>query len=838
MFTLHKIAQITNAKLIGNKNTEITHLLIDSRAVSFPAESLFVALRTARNDGHRYIANLYEAGVRSFLVETRHALSLPSDANFLFVENTLEALQQIATAHRAEFSCPVIGITGSNGKTIVKEWLYQLLQEDYRITRSPRSYNSQIGVPLSVWELNAQTELGIFEAGISLPNEMEKLQPIISPTIGIFTHLGEAHQENFSSLKEKCNEKLKLFKDSQTIIYQKDNKLIDIAVTQSGTKAKPFTWGKTSEADVQILEIKKKESSTTIAYSCPQFTNNGLSSEGRKIYNLQFTINFVDDASIENALSCLTTMLFLGKSPSVIAERMQNLEPVAMRLEVKEGLRNCLIIDDTYNSDFTSLNIALDFLQNQAAVKKMKRTLILSDILQSGQADLYKNVAELLLQKGIDKLIGIGGEIKSEELRIKNILGEKCDAVFFDTTEDFLNSSFFIPDFSFSEEAVLLKGSRQFKFETISEKIEAIAHQTTLEVDLDALVHNVHYFRSHLRPETKIMSMVKAYAYGSGDVEVARTLQHHGCEYLAVAVADEGVTLRNEGIHIPIVVMNPENGALAKIIEYNLEPEIYSFRILEAFRKEAERQGVSNYPVHIKIDTGMHRLGFNPEQVDELIAELKSQQTLLVRSVFSHLSGADEAQFDDFTEQQVSVFQSVYMKFEKAFSYKILKHILNSAGIERFSKYQFDMVRLGIGHYGISALDSGKLEEVCTLKTTILQIREVAAGETVGYSRKGKITRNSVIGVIPIGYADGYDRKLSNGVGKVLVNGQFAPVVGNVCMDLTMIDLTGIPAKEGDTVVLFGKGLSITEMAKSLQTISYEILTSVSRRVKRVYVKE
>jgi alanine racemase len=826
--TLQQIAQIIAAKLAGKPDVEIAYLLTDSRTLSFPEETLFFALKTAKNDGHHYIEELYQRGVRNFVVGTKNFPSLP-DANFLVVENPLVALQALVAVHRAQFSCPVIGITGSNGKTIVKEWLYQLLQADYRITRSPRSYNSQIGVPLSVWEMSPQTELGIFEAGISRVGEMAKLQPIIRPTIGVFTHLGDAHQENFSSMKEKINEKLQLFIHSEAIIYEKDNKLLDIAVQQSGLKAKSFTWGKTAEADVQIIEQKTEAGKTAITYSCPKFV----------IPRSSFLIPFTDIASIENALSCLTTMLYLGKSSETIAERMATLEPVAMRLEMKEGLNNCLIIDDSYNSDLSSLGIALDFLVEQAAAKQMKRTLILSDILQSGQKakELYRIIAELILNKGVNKFIGIGEEIYNLQSIIYDYLEGKCEMQFFKTTDDFLNNQ--LSNNQFNNEAVLLKGARSFHFEDISEKLEAIAHQTTLEVDLTALVHNVDYFRSFLKPETKLMSMVKAYAYGSGDIEVARTLQSAGVQYLAVAVADEGVALRNEGIHIPIVVMNPEIGAFGKIFDYRLEPEIYSFRLLEAFRHEAARRGETSYPVHIKIDTGMNRLGFSPQDVDELISTLKAQQTLAVRSVFSHLVGSDEAQFDSFTQTQVERFTAAAEKFEKAFTHKILKHILNSAGIERFPQYQFDMVRLGIGHYGISAVDNARLEEVCTLKSSILQIRRVPATETVGYCRKGKLQRDSLIGVIPVGYADGYDRHLGNGVGKVLVKGQLAPIVGNVCMDICMIDLTDIPAvKEGDAVILFGKEYSINNIARSLQTIAYEVLTGISRRVKRIYFKE
>ncbi len=816
-YSLQQIAEITNAKVIGNGKAQIEWLLTDSRAVSFPEESLFVAIKTSRNNGHKYIADLYATNVRSFLVS-----EVPTgfdDANFLLVDDTLRAMQALAAAHRKQFACPVLGITGSNGKTIVKEWLFQLLQNDTVITRSPRSYNSQIGVPLSVWDLSAQTELGVFEAGISLSGEMQKLAEVVSPTIGVFTHLGDAHQENFSSLKEKCIEKLKLFVNSEVLIYQKDDKLLDITVAQSALKSKLFTWGKASGADVKIIDIKKQVAKTLVSY-----IYKGVEST--------LEIPFVDEASVENTLICLAVMLYLGKDAKLIAERVLQLEPVAMRLEVKEGLQNCILINDSYNSDFGSLAIALDFHASEATAKGMKRTLILSDILQSGQSseDLYKAVSALLENKAVDKLIAIGEELASHEA-----LFHLSEQYFFASTEEFLQSPLLD---ELKDEAVLLKGSRKFKFETISEKLEAIVHQTTLEVDLNALIHNVNYFRSHLKPETKLMSMVKAYAYGSGDVEVARTLQHHNCDYLAVAVADEGADLRKQGIHIPIVVMNPEMGAFGKIFEYKLEPEIYSFRLLEAFLKEAKRQGVTNYPVHVKIDTGMNRLGFFPAETETLIELLRNQNQLMVRSVFTHLTGSDDSALDYFTEEQISRFKTSAQKFDEAFSYRIMKHALNSAGVERFPQYQFDMVRLGIGHYGMSAVNHDLLEEVCTLKTTILQIKTVPATETVGYSRKGKLKRESVIGAIPIGYADGYDRKLGNGVGEVLVNGHFAPIVGNVCMDVCMIDLTGISAKEGDSVTLFGKGLSINEVANWLQTIPYEVLTGVSRRVKRVYFKE
>jgi len=817
---LTKIARLIGASENKIPTIEINWLLTDSRSLSFPTESLFFAIRTLRNNGHNYILELYQQNLRYFVVsEMQPEYENLPDAVFLVVKDTLLALQTLAAAHRASFHIPVIGITGSNGKTVVKEWLYQLLHTDYRITRSPRSYNSQIGVPLSVWAMNENTQLGIFEAGISEMHEMEYLQPIIQPTIGIFTNLGEAHQENFTGLKQKCEEKLQLFKDAEVLIYCSDSKLVEISIAQSGFRGKLFAWGKSDKAQVQVLKLEKTVSAT-----------QALLKYGSA--DISIAIPFTDAASIENALQCVVVMLYLGVKADEIAKRILLLESVAMRLEVKEGVRDCLIINDSYNSDLNSLSIALDFLNQQATAKNLSKTLILSDILQTGQTpdELYKTVAELVKNKNVQRIIGIGSEIVKQ--------ADKFDAintVFFEHTDDFLKSAS-IRDFQ--KEIILLKGSRSFHFEDISEKLELVTHETTLEVNLNALVDNLNYFRSKLRHETKMMCMVKAFAYGSGAVEVARTLQHHRCDYLAVAVADEGAELRREGIRIPIVVMNPEKGSFGMIFDNKLEPEIYSFRLLDAFIASAEKLGLTDYPIHVKIDSGMHRLGFEPQDMEQLLARLKGQNQVKVRSVFSHLSGSDDAKFDDFTKQQIAAFTACADQLSATFSHHIMRHILNSAGIERFPEYQFDMVRLGIGHYGISSLPEVNLKQVCALKTVILQIKTVKAGETVGYSRKGIVNADKRIAIIPIGYADGFDRKLGNGVGEVLVNGQRAKVIGNVCMDLAMIDVTNMEAKEGDVVEIFGDNLTVSEVAGWLKTISYEVLTSVSRRVKRVYFQE
>lgn len=812
------------ASIIGAKGdfppVQIKWLLTDSRSLSFPAESLFFAIKTKRNDGHLYISELYRQNMRYFIVsELLPEFSELTDACFLKVDSALDALQLLAATHRTHFDIPVIGITGSNGKTIVKEWLYQLLNTDFHITRSPRSYNSQIGVPLSVWGLNANTELGIFEAGISQPDEMANLQKIILPTIGIFTNLGDAHQENFSSLKQKCGEKIKLFAGCKAIIYNSDNKVVDISIDQAGLKNKALCWGFGKNADIRIINTEKLAGQTIVK----------LEHKGQSI---EIEIPFNDDASIENAMHCVATLILLGIENEKIISGIKQLDAVAMRLEVKEGIRNCLIINDSYNSDLNSLSIALDFLNQQSSTQHLERTLILSDILQSGlSADkLYETVSGLLKGKNIQRLIGIGPEISKQTEQFSFIRN-----AFFSDTESFLKSALI---HELKNEVILLKGSRSFQFEAISEKLELIAHETTLEVNLNALVDNLNYFRSKIKPETKVMCMVKAFAYGSGAVEVARTLQHHRCDYLAVAVADEGAELRREGIRIPIAVMNPEQGSFGLIFDNNLEPEIYSFRLLQNFIAAAGRIGVTDYPIHIKIDSGMHRLGFESTDIDKLIEILQNQQQVKIRSIFSHLAGADESKFDNFTKQQVDTFRLCADKITGAFSHKIMLHILNSAGTERFPEFQFDMVRLGIGHYGISSVPGVSLRQVCVLKTIILQIKNIKAGETVGYSRKGIVDKDKRIAILPIGYADGFDRKLSNGVGEVFINGQRAKVIGNVSMDLITVDITGIDASEGDKVEIFGENLTISEIATQLKTIPYEILTSVSRRVKRVYFQE
>lgn len=819
-YTIKQIAGIVNAKTDALHDDTISILLIDSRRLSFPEQSLFFALKTKTNDGHKYIAELYKLRVRNFVVsEHLPEFDAMPEANFLVVKDTLKALQKLAAFHRKRFDIPVIGITGSNGKTIVKEFLYQLLHNEFNIVRSPRSYNSQLGVPLSVWEMNEKNTLGIFEAGISQPDEMERLQPIIVPTIGVITNIGEAHQENFVSTTQKCLEKLSLFNDCEAIIYDGDDAFISNCIESACLSHKAITWSRTdSEAPLFIESIRKDENETVI--TCTLLG-----------YSRVITIPFTDDASIENVIHCIAMMLYLKPTSVNDVEKFRRLEPVDMRLNVKQGINNCLLINDTYNSDINSLDIALDFQQSRRMGKNLRTTLILSDILQSGTLpkSLYKKVADLVRRKKVDRIIGIGRDLKEYGGVFE------MEKEFYLSTDEFLKS----PSFRrFKNELILIKGSRHFHFERISELLEKKVHETILEVNLDAVVHNFNFYRSKLKPETKMVCMVKAFAYGAGSYELAKTLQEHRCDYLAVAVADEGAELRKEGISIPIIVMNPEFSSFNVLLENHLEPEVYSFRLLEAMIRETERRGITSYPVHIKIDTGMHRLGFQPEDVPEICRRVRQQSGITVRSVFSHLAGSDSYVFDEFTHRQLDTFTKAASALEDGLEYKVIKHILNSAGIERFADYQMDMVRLGIGLYGVSASGQKGLRNVSTLKTTILQIQQVSAGDSIGYSRMTYVERDSRIAIIPIGYADGLDRHFSNGGGVVSIRGQRCPIVGNICMDACMIDVTDIEAQEGDPVIIFGEELPVGELSDKLKTIPYEILTSISPRVKRVYYRE
>ena len=823
-YTIEKVTTLIGARRYGDKDTNIGFILTDSRSLCFPEETLFFALKSERNDGHNYIPELYRRGVRNFVVTDvpkGYASDYP-EANFLKVVNTLEALQRLAERHRDEFNIPIVGITGSNGKTMVKEWLHQLLSPSMFVTRSPRSYNSQIGVPLSVWLLNEQTQVGVFEAGISQPGEMLALRDIIQPTIAVLTYLGAAHQENFESLEAKCREKIVLFHDAETIVYNGDDEIVTKVVGEyKDYKGEKLYWSaKDAKAPFFVKNIEKKGNLSIVTYVYKGEEDS-------------YSLPFIDEASITNSIICAVVSRKLGLSAEDVDKRMSQLEPVAMRLEVKEGQHGCTLINDSYNSDINSLGIALDFMSRRPDHKGRRHTLILSDIFQSGESPkvLYKEVSDLCRKRGVVKFIGIGPQLyeQSDEIQIS-------EKFFFHNVEEFIESEVFK---SLRDEVILLKGARQFGFDQLTELLVQKVHETTLEVNLNAVVANLNYYRAFMKPETKLVCMIKADGYGAGAVEIAKTLQDHRVDYLAVAVADEGVTLRKNGITSNIMIMNPEMTAFKTMFDYDLEPEVYSFRILDALIKAAEKEGITGFPVHIKLDTGMHRLGFDPENdMEELIGKLKHQNAVIPRSVFSHFVGSDDDSFDDFSAHQFALFDKGSKQLQAAFDHKILRHICNSAGIEHFPERQLDMCRLGLGLYGINSRNNETINVVSTLKTTILQMHHIKAGESVGYSRKTILDRDSIIAAIPIGYADGLNRHLGNRHAYCLVNGQKAEYVGNICMDVAMIDVTDIACKEGDSVEIFGEHLPVQTLSDILDTIPYEVLTTISNRVKRVYYQD
>jgi alanine racemase len=813
--------------------TAILDIAIDSRKIDRPEVSIFVALQNSLRDGHGFIPMAYDKGVRNFLVSQQIDTNLFPLASFILVKDTLSALQQIATLHRKQFNIPVIGITGSNGKTIVKEWLYQLLGVKYNTVRSPKSFNSQIGVPLSVWLMNPAHELAIFEAGISQPGEMEKLERIIQPEIGVFTNIGEAHSEGFLSMRQKMNEKLLLFRNTKHLVYCRDHHELNEAIAQfvhllqkADDHKKPlqlFSWSYKPGADLYITKVEQEIGRTKI-------TAKYLQS------NMQITIPFTDPASIENAIHCWSVMLLLGIAQDTIAAGMLSLQSVSMRLELKHGINNCTIINDTYNSDLSSLRIALDYLEQQK--QHFHHTLILSDMLQVGRPDhdLYDEVAALISRKNVHRFIGIGPALY--KCRSAFRAHKKIRSLFFKSTEAFLKKIHLL---TFEKEAVLLKGARVFAFEKINMLLEQKLHQTVLVINLASLTHNLNIFRQQLQPGVKTMAMVKAFAYGSGSYEIAHVLQLAGVDYLAVAYTDEGIALRKSGITMPIMVMSPDAVSFDRMIAWNLEPELFSFNSLRAFIAIAENLEIEAYPVHIKLDTGMHRLGFMPHEADELYRQLQHTKCLTVKSIFSHLAASDDRSMDEFTLQQATVFTQVAQKISDGLPQKPLWHLSNSSAIIGLPTLHFDMVRLGLGLYGIEStgLLQNTLKPISTLKTTITQIKNIPAGDSIGYGRKAYADAAMRIAVISIGYADGYQRALGNGKAYVIIHGKPATILGVVCMDMCMVDVTQIPqAQEGDEVIVFGKDLPIEKLASWAGTIPYEMMTGISQRVKRVYINE
>lgn len=801
----HFLQQATNAA--------ITYLVYDSRRVQVATESLFFALVTSGNDGHKFLAQAHKQGIRNFIVQQEIPVGPLPESNIILVPDTLQALQQLATFHRQHFQIPLIGITGSNGKTVVKEWLYQLLQDDYHIVRSPKSFNSQIGVPLSVWQLSEQHTLGLFEAGISQYGEMKKLAKIIQPTIGVLTNIGAAHDEGFHSHEEKLQEKLTLFEQAGVVIG--NHELLHGKVPAE----KRFSWSKTPGASVQVVKIDTTKTGATISIL-----------HAGKLF--QIPIPFSDKASIENAITCICVLLYLNMDPEKKQQTFSNLHAVDMRLQLTRGINNCTLINDSYSADLTSLHIALSFLRQQSTAQK--RTVILSDFFESGRSDeaLYQRIADLMQQYKIGKVVGIGEKIGRH---LQPLLQANVKLASYSSTEQFIQQ---FRSSLFSNEIILIKGARIFHFERLVPLLEYKVHQTQLEINLNSIAHNLKQYQTFLKPHVRVMAMVKAFAYGSGGAEIASVLQFHNVDYLGVAYADEGVELRNAGVTLPVMVLNVDESSFAALLEYNLQPVLFSFSLLQQFEAYLNTQAVTHWPVHLEIETGMNRLGFAIADVETLGAYLATSALLKIESVFTHLAASEDASQDAFTQQQLQLFQKAISLLEQHILYPFLAHISNSAAIIRHPQLQFDMVRLGIGLYGIG--EKGlKLQPAATLRSTVAQLKYVKPGETVSYNRRGAVTRDSVIATVRIGYADGYSRKFSNGVGKMWLRGHLAPVIGVVCMDMTMLDVTDVPdVKEGDDVIVFGAPLPVQEVANWIGTIPYEIMTSVSQRVKRVYFQE
>lgn len=841
-YHISDIAAIVKGKFISfHQEMVIKDLLMDSRRVVFPDTSLFFALKGQRRNGHEFVNEAFRKEIRNFIIDEDIDLTELKDANILRVKDTLEALQSLASHHRSQFHIPVIGITGSNGKTIVKEWLNELLCDRFSIVRSPKSYNSQIGVPLSVWQLQENATLAIFEAGISQSGEMDKLQKIIQPDIGIFTNIGDAHASGFLNNKQKLREKLRLFTKVKFLVYCKDYSELNESVAwmyrqlKTGSD-KPFeiiSWSRKTDAELQILKIGKSETSAHI----------------QAVYKeekIAITIPFTDDASIENAIHCWCVMLYFDIPPEEITRKMAKLHTVAMRLELKNGINNSSVINDSYSADLSSLKIALDFLGQQH--QHAKRTVILTDFLETGRSEkeLYSDIARSLEEHKVDRFIGIGPVIsrnqfvfntvtdKSENKRWQGKSGG-MEVHFYSSVEDFRQQ---FPRIHFGNETILIKGARVFALEQINMMLERQTHQTQMEIDLNALLHNLKAYQQIIRPTTKMMAMVKAFSYGSGSYEIASALEFNKVDYLAVAYPDEGVELRKGGITLPIMVMNPDESSFNTLVSFNLEPEMYSPALLEAFRKFLSNEGLKHFPIHIEVETGMNRLGFAEYQLPELLELLRTDQ-FKVQSVFSHLVGSEDHHLDDFTRHQAAHFEYLASRIREVTGYDFLRHLLNTSGISRHADLQYDMVRMGIGLYGIDSAHRLELKEVSTLKSAVAQIKYLKPGETVSYNRSGWVHRDSKIATVRLGYADGYPRILGNGRGRMLINGQLAPTIGHICMDMTMLDVTDLDnVQEGDEVTVFGKGLSVAEVARWAETIPYEILTGLSQRVKRVYFQE
>jgi alanine racemase len=814
--TAFQIREIVDGQFLTDRKESLIHFIaIDSRNILQPETTLFVALKGAKFDGHQFIPVVAEEGVRCFLVDKDYVVEEKDRSGLVLigVKNPLEALQSIATYQRNLFDGPLVGITGSNGKTIVKEWLGQILGQKYAVAKSPKSYNSQVGVPLSVFGISPYHQVAVLEAGISKPDEMERLAKMLQPNLGIFTNIGTAHEEGFASMAQKLAEKAKLFENCHLIVYRKEHVLIHQYLKGHFPEERLVAWSDYPGADY-TFSVKKEQERSKILLMKPDLSV------------FTFSVPFTDEASLENVRHAIAAALVLEMEPAKIQEGLDHLKAVDMRLTLKPGANESLIIDDTYNNDLAGLRLAMDFLAAQRP--KKRKILIISDLLQIGDIEeVYREVGDLIQYHGIDKVIAVGQEIQI----LKNELEAKAE--FYVDTESLLKN---LQTNDFENDLILVTGARKFGFEAIVNKLQQRIHGTTLEINLNALTHNYNFYKTKLLPHTKVMVMVKAFAYGGGAAEIANHLQQLKADYLAVAYTDEGVALREEGINLPIMVLNPVQESFFLLEKYRLEPVVYSLSFYQQIGRYCKNQSC-RMNIHLDMDTGMHRLGFEAKHLTGLLEITSEYPQLSISSVYTHLAGADEEVHQDYSLHQLELFVMMYERLTEKLGYFPLRHALNSAGIIKFPEYQMEMVRLGIGLYGVevSGKHDAQLKSISTLKTTISQIKSLSAGDTVGYGRKGIMHSDGQIATIAIGYADGYDRRFSNGRGFVLIHGQKAPVIGNVCMDMTMIDITGMDAKEGDEVIIYGPGISLKELANRIGTIPYELLTNISSRVKRVY---
>lgn len=811
-----QLVEITGGKATGKGYPAlITQISIDSRQIIHPEQTLFVALQGAKADGADFIPALIQEGIRFFLVHETWEIpsGLLERASFIAVKNTRDALQAIAAFQRKQFGKPVVGITGSNGKTIVKEWLGQVLSQSYTVAKSPKSYNSQVGVPLSIFGIQPYHQVALLEAGVSRSGEMAPLSWMIQPDLGIFTNIGSAHEEGFEGLESKIREKLQLFSECKLLIYCKDQALVSREIEERFDPSRLISWSANPGSDFTV-SVKKKEGQTKIILMKLDLST------------MTFQVPFTDSASIENITHVIIAALTLGQDIPAIQEGLNHLKSVDMRLTLKPGVNDSLLIDDTYNNDLAGLKVALEFLSQQRP--KRSKILILSDLLQQGIPEkIYSEVAELIQSYSLDRIIGVGKEVA----RLKDFFPDRFEN--YPSTEDLLLQ---LDPEKFQNELILITGARPFEFERVVNRLQQRIHGTTLEINLNALTHNFNFFKRQVKPETKMMVMVKAFAYGGGAAEIANHLQTMGADYLAVAFSDEGVSLRKQGIRLPIMVLNPVEESFDLLREYDLEPVVFSPDFFRKLGKYVQNHQIQ-LSIHLDLDTGMHRLGFEKHHLPELKGLIQSYPELKIASLYTHLVGADEQEHEEFSLSQLRQFMEMKAEVETVLDYRPLIHALNSAGIIRYPEFQMDMVRLGIGLYGVEV--TGKydaaLKPVSTLKTTISQVKTLPPGATVGYSRKGKLPNGGKIATLAIGYADGYDRRFSQGKGYVLIHGKKAPIIGNVCMDMVMVDVSEIDAKAGDEAIIYGEQISLKELADRIGTIPYELLTNISTRVKRVY---